>query len=133
VRVKMPSPFFIRRHENMAYVTKQDYLNFAGVDLDLELKKSNYDNPSRAVEIFINKIERSCEEYLYSTYFVDNFDSAAFKQAVLYQIEYTLMHGDISVNNPQKLPFLSPGAFRVLQRAGMCNITPVKTYSNPVI
>ena len=34
----------------MEYVTKKDYLDFSGIDLDIELKKGNYDNPTKAVE-----------------------------------------------------------------------------------
>lgn len=97
------------------YVTKDDYLKFAGIDLDLELKKTNYDNPTGAVDIFITRIEDWCKDYLYSKYFTndDNFEATYFKKGVLHQIEYTLKNGEGDI--------LAPKAFQQFQLGGMCN------------
>lgn len=106
----------------MAYVTKKDYFGFSGIDLDLELKKSNYDNQGRAVEIFIARVEEWLYDYIYSTYFNDTFDTTAFKKAVMHQIDYIRKNGDLSIQAANALTLLAPNAKRVLRMSGMCNM-----------
>ena len=40
------------------YITKQNYLDFSGIDLALELQGANYDNPSDMVDTFICEVRR---------------------------------------------------------------------------
>lgn len=111
------------------YVTKSDYLQFAGIDLDLELKKSNYDNPGRAVEIFIHRVEEWLNDYIQTHYFNDDvFDEAAFKKAVMHQIDYIRKNGDLSIQAVANGNVLAPNAYRVLHYAGMCNLWSPNTY-----
>ena len=107
---------------SVAYVTKQDYLDFAGIDLDLELKKSNYDNPGRAVEIFIARVEDWLYDFIHSSYFNDTFDTVAFKKAVMHQIDYIRKNGDLSIQAVAQGSRMAPNAYRVLKMAGMCNM-----------
>ena len=62
------------------YVTKQDYFDFAGIDLDLELKKSRYDNTGKAVEIFLKRMQEWMNDFIHTYYFNDTFDETAFKK-----------------------------------------------------
>lgn len=104
------------------YVTKQDYFDFAGIDLDLELRKSNYDNQSRAVEIFIKRVENWMDDFLSTLFFNDTFDDDAFKKAVMHQIDYIRRNGDLSIQAVSQGSKLAPNAYTVLKRAGMCNL-----------
>lgn len=105
----------------MAYVTKSDYLDFAGIDLDLELKKSNYDNPGKAVEIFIARVEDWMYDFIHSQYFNDTFDEVAFKKAIMHQIDYIRKNGDMSLMAVSSGTKLAPNAYNTLKLAGMCN------------
>lgn len=107
--------------ENTQYVTKKDYLDFAGIDLDIEIKKSNYDNPGRAVEIFIKRVENWMDDFLHTSYFNDTFDEVAFKKAVMHQIDYIRKNGDLSIQAVAQGSKLAGNAYNVLKRAGMCN------------
>lgn len=104
------------------YVTKQLYLDFAGIDLDVELKKSNYDNPSKAVEIFIFRMQEWMNDFIHSNYFNENvFDDEAFKKAIMHQIDYVRRNGDLSLSAISSGTRLAPNAYQALKRAGMCN------------
>jgi len=120
----------------MAIVTQSDYLEFSGISLDLELKKSNYDNPSRAVEIFLKRIEDYCVNYLMSNYFItqDEIDddadmTAALKTGIMHQIDYIRKNGDMSISAINRLSTIAPNALMVWRVQGMCNITPPRDIS----
>lgn len=86
-------------------VTKQDYLYFAGVDLDLELTSRIIndvgDNPAPR---FIYGIEEWCKmQFKKPPYFYKfNADSLTthqyecFKMGVMHQIQYVLRNGNVS-------------------------------------
>jgi hypothetical protein len=115
----------------MTYVTKQEYFDFSGIDLDIELKKSNYDNTSQAVEIFIRRIQNWMLEYLEFNYFITEaeMDETLFKKGVLHQIDYFRMNGDMSIDATNKLRVLAPNAYSVYHRAGYCNTVPERSVS----
>lgn len=103
-------------------ITKQDYLNFSGIDLDIELKKSKYDNRSKAVEIFLERIYTWCKNYLLDKYAFDVTadditaeELESFNRGVLYQIEYELKNGHDSK--------LAHDTRMMWQRHGFMNIT----------
>ena len=106
----------------MATVTKQDYFDFSGIDLDIELKKSNYDNPSKAVEIFIGRIEDWMRMHVELNFFYKTWDEDAFKLAVLHQIDYVRLNGELYIDATNTHRILAPMAFHVLMRYGMANI-----------
>lgn len=105
------------------YVTKQDYFDFSGIDLDIELRKSNSDNPSKAVDIFLTRVENWCLDYLEHHYFVNDIDEEYFKKGVLHQIDYVRRHGEISINTGSDIKVLSPDAFKAFKAGGMANTT----------
>ncbi len=83
------------------FVTRDDYRNFAGIDLELELKDN--DDTSNKVNIFISKIEDWCEAYVqYHSAQKINFATLLpeqiehWKKGILHQIEYVLRNSDIS-------------------------------------
>ena len=103
------------------YVKKQDYYDYSGIDLDIELKKSNYDNPTKAVDIFIDKIENFCLDYLVTKYrlvVADLTDAQKEKlnAGILRQMDYIRINGDLTTYNPNNLPVLSLDAFNQLDR-----------------
>jgi len=109
-------------------ITKTDYFEFSGIDLDIDFKKSSSDNPSRAVEIFISRIENWCMNYLKTYYFWDGEtddleadELAYYKQGLLHQIDYVRRHGDISISQNKELPELAPNAKIQFRLAGLMN------------
>ena len=116
----------------MDYITKQDYLNFSGIDLDIELKKGNYDNPTKAVEIFIKRIQDWCVEYLTANYFTTIEDvetnSDEFKKGVLHQIDYVRRNGELSIEATNITRVMSPNAKNVFMNIGLCNTRQERYY-----
>jgi hypothetical protein len=115
------------------YVTKQDYYEWSGIDLALELKGSNYDNISDAVDIFLTRIEGWCLDYLAHQFRVTLtdpkdkdgvaiFDIVAFKKGVLHQIDYLRRNGDLSIQAVSQGSKLAPNTIMVWKNAGMANI-----------
>jgi hypothetical protein len=83
------------------YITKDQYREFTGIDLGLELR--DLDDSSNKVNIFINSIENWCETFLaYHSTKELNLDELSDKQkkhytrAIMYQIQWVLRNGDIS-------------------------------------
>jgi hypothetical protein len=105
------------------YITKDDYFNFAGIDLAIELRKANTDNPSKAVDIFLARVEDWCMDYLKQHYFFEpeEFHAEQFKKGVLHQIDYIRTNGDMSLDAANMLSKLAPNAFRQFQLGGMTN------------
>ena len=111
------------------YITKKDYFDKRGIDLEIELKGSVTDNPSKKVEIFISQIEEWLINYLASKYDFNEgmilataLQESAFKKAVIYQIDYIRRNGNLSVDSENTKQVLSPDAYNVLFNAGFCNI-----------
>lgn len=120
----------------MPYVTKQDYFDFAGIDLDLELRGSATDNPSNAVNIFIRRIEDWCLDHLKENYLKDEldwnskFDAVAFKKGVLHQIDFIRRHGEVSIDYDTSNKVLAPNAYLAFKLGGMCNCNHERTYDS---
>lgn len=120
------------------YVSKQDYYDFSGIDLAIELKGSNYDNVSDVVDIFLSRVEQWCLEYLEFRFRVTPteptyrntsteedvpiFNSNAFKKGVLHQIDYLRKNGDLSIQAAGESRKLAPNALMSWHNAGMANI-----------
>lgn len=88
-------------------ITKDDFKNFSGIDLEIEFANGDYDSENMP-EIFINKVQTSLINTLKSNYpyfrnklaLNDNKlenvqEEQAFFEALLFQIEYVLKTGDI--------------------------------------
>lgn len=109
----------------MAYVTKKDYFDFAGIDLSLELKGTATDNPTKVVNIFLTRVENWCLDYLQMQHMVlptsENFNEAQFKKGVLHQIDYIRKNGDVSLQAISSIAKLAPNAYMAFKNGGMCN------------
>ena len=108
----------------LLYITKQDYFDFSGIDLDIELKSVNSDNPTKQVDIFLERVERAIINHLRHKYFLqdEDIDAEAMKEACLHQIDYLRTNGDLSQIAGNVLPKLAPNAYQALKWAGMCNV-----------
>lgn len=73
-------------------VTKEDYFNYSGLNLELEFKGTATDNPSNYVNIFIKKVETFVVDYVTLNYSYDNFNEEVVKKAILEQIDYVLLN-----------------------------------------
>lgn len=108
----------------MVKVTANDYFEFKGITLEMELMNSPSDNKSKQVEIFISNITNFVYEYMEDNFVRQKYEpnrDEVIKKAILYQMEHFLEHGNLSLYNPDKLPILSPNAYRVLKNAGLGN------------
>lgn len=110
------------------YITKEDYFKFSGIDLAIELKGTATDNPSNVVDIFLNRVEEWCLDYLQYNYNlqIEKLDVVSFKKGVLHQIDYIRRNGDLSIDGANITRVLAPNAFMVFRNAGMCNIVTPK-------
>lgn len=105
-------------------VTKDDYRLHSGIDLDKELKKSNYDDETNAVNIFLNYWTEWCQDYLKVNYgwngnFEDDEQLKYFKRGVMHQIDYVRMQGNVTINNEKQLNTLSRNALNSFSIAGL--------------
>lgn len=120
------------------YVTKQDYYDFSGIDLAIELKGSNYDNVSDVVDIFLSRVENWCLDFLEYKFRVTTteptyknttsgeyepiFNPDAFKKSVLHQIDYLRKNGDLSIQSANSAKTLAPNALMIWRNSGMSNV-----------
>lgn len=106
------------------YLTKDIYYNKRAIDLEIEFKSSRYDNPSNAVNVFLQKTEDWILEYLFANYNTtqDELDSDVMQQAMIYQVDFELENGTLSndINNSNKA--LAPAAYQLLRSHGYCNL-----------
>lgn len=83
-------------------ITKDDFKNFSGIDLEIEFANGNYDSENMP-EIFINKVQTSLINTLKANYpyfrnklalnddkLENKQEEQAFFEALLFQIEYVL-------------------------------------------
>jgi len=104
------------------YITRQDYKDFSGIDLQLELKDN--DDASNKVNIFLSQIENWCETHIqYVTAQKIDFNLLEpeslvhFKKGVLYQTQYVLRNGDLTTDsgyNPEAGPIVEPNFLQAI-------------------
>ena len=115
----------------MSYITKDDYLEFSGIDLELEFKNGNYDI-SDPVPIFIKRVEEIAISILknwFDTYKFEekiNNNLEAFKRGMLWQINYILQNSELYLNNEQtpvnnERKFISATSYNIWRNIGLCN------------
>ena len=88
------------------YITPDDFKDYFGIDLDLELKSSA--NPSDTAEAFLLRIETRLHTFLNAQFYrnVDeeyphftDYQKQHYAQALLEQAIYVFRNGDISVDS----------------------------------
>lgn len=86
-------------------VSKDEYLEYTGVDLSKELAQEGSGNPSNRVDSFIFRCQERLRAFVRANYAFDLMDRyrrlstkqiEELKYAVMEQITYTLRNGDIS-------------------------------------
>lgn len=105
----------------MVKVTRGDYYDFCGINLEIELMKHGNDNVSGYPDIYIKNITEWLYDFVSLNYKTAPTNDEAMKKAILHQIQWWLEHGNLSLYNPENLSVLSPNAYRVLKLAGMAN------------
>jgi hypothetical protein len=84
------------------YITKDDYLNYFGEDLDVVLP--TLDSPDNKAERFIKQVEDDVEAFLNTKCFkridtiynqLTDYQKECYKKALLNQCKYKLKNGDI--------------------------------------
>ena len=107
------------------YLTKDVYYQKRAIDLEIEFKTSRYDNPSNAVDIFLQSTEDWMLEYLFANYNVtkDELDDNVMQQAMIYQVDFNLENGMLNNDKDLSNQALAPAAFQLLRSRGYCNLT----------
>lgn len=127
--------------EFITLVSKQDYLDFSGIDLDYELVGSVLNDAGDSpAPRFIYGIEDWCIEHLKANYdwngmFANDYQKNQFKKGVMHQISYYLKNGNVSNDagyNQSTLQIidralldriaLSPNAKKCFRNGGMANL-----------
>lgn len=111
------------------YITRDDYFKFSGIDLDIELKGTVTDNPGKVVQIFIERVEQYCLDYLKLHYFSEGFNEEYFKKGVLHQIDYIRRNSDLSLDYITRLKSIAPNALMQFKLGGMANVVSKKVVS----
>ena len=109
----------------MLYLTKEEYFKYRGINLEIELKNSATDNPSNAVEIFLQNVQDDVIMYMDLHYFVDvnNLDAEVMKKALIHQVDYLRRNGDLSLDSDNNTGYvLAPKAYTVLKMNGYANV-----------
>lgn len=108
-------------------VTKEDYFEFSGIDLDIELRRAHTDNPSKAAEIFVKRVEEECHDFLRTHFFFEEIHEERFKKGVLHQIDYIRLNGEVGLDATESVKRIAPKAMEQFRLGGMCNISHPKS------
>lgn len=106
------------------FLTKDIYFEKRGIDLEIEFKSSRYDNPSNAVNVFLQKTEDWMLEYLFANYNTtrDELDADIMQKALIYQVDFELENGTLSNDINYSTKALAPAAYQLLRSHGYCNL-----------
>ena len=103
-------------------VTKSDYLNYFGINLDLEVPKG--DAPSNATERYIWRVESYCKAIIskFNYQEVNENNIQYFKNGVMLMIYHSLKVGF------ENLIGLTDEAFNQFRLGGFCNVPKGELY-----
>lgn len=106
------------------YLTKDIYYKKRAIDLEIEFKSGRYDNPSNAVNVFLQKTEDWMLEYLFANYNTkqDELDPDIMQQAMIYQVDFELENGTLHNDIDNSSKALAPAAYQILRSHGYCNL-----------
>lgn len=116
----------------MNYITKDDFFDFSGVDLELEFKNGNYDIDD-PYKVFLKRVETATISILENRYDNPNIyekiekNINKFKEGMLWQIDYVLKNSELYMNNedlnstnPKK--YICPLSYDIFRTIGLCNL-----------
>jgi len=99
------------------YVTRDSYLEFSGIDLNIELRSSQSDNPTLQAKTFLKQQQMWLYNYMTRRYnetkWADDWDDDTFKDALLWQVKHILTEGEDGV--------LDKTAYIILRNHAMAN------------
>lgn len=109
--------------------TKDDYLKFSGVDLDIEFKNGNYDAGVPA-DIVINQVHDDLVLYMSMNFGFDGVlknetQKEGFKKALNWQIYFVLKNSLLSQDSDNKNKTISPNTYASLKVVGLANLNCV--------
>lgn len=117
-------------------ITKDDYFNHSGINLDLDFRGGASDDGTSGVERFLKNISEEVWNYLKARYIFDiaKFERITqndknvvkrYKKALCYQVDYIRVSGDVRTNVDLKtlgVVELAPKAYDILKMLGLTNI-----------
>jgi hypothetical protein len=109
----------------MAFLTKEHYFKVRGINLEIELKNSATDNPSHAVEIFLQNVEDDVIMYMQQHFEVDinHLEPDVMAKVLTHQVDYLRANGDLSLDSENHTDYvLAPKAFTILKLYGYANV-----------
>lgn len=107
----------------MKYIQKEDYLAATGINLDIEFKNVATDNPSSAVNIFLQNQENMVLEYMQNfDVDLDKLDPEVMKKVMIYQVEWVLRNGDLSNDSDYLGMPISKKGYNLLRLNGYANL-----------
>ncbi len=116
------------------YITKEDYLHHSGKNLDIEFKNGNFDVDNPA-DVFLTRVEEQTIQYIKMHYqqaydfdTLINLDLATFKKGLLYQVDYILENGEVSLDSESLVERLGRPSFDCFRSLGLCNTSTVVYY-----
>lgn len=97
-------------------VSKSDFLNAFGIDLDLEVPRG--DAPNNASERFIWRVENYCKGILanFKEQEITETNIQYYKNGIMFMIYHALKVGIMNLNG------LTDEAFREFRLGGFCNV-----------
>lgn len=109
----------------MLYLTKEDYLNTRGINLEIELKNAATDNPSNVVNIFLQNVQDDVIMYMAQHFTCDTtrLEPDVMKQALAHQVDFLRRNGDLSLDSDNNTEYvLAPKTYQILKIYGYANI-----------
>ena len=117
-------------------IDKLYYLQYAGINLDLEFMNGTLDDGTSGAEKFLSNMSIDMWDYLKTHY---QFDEALFekmcnldvnvviryKRALCLQADYILKSGDAQINFELKnagVRDIAPKAYQIFKMLGLCNL-----------
>ncbi len=114
-------------------ITKQDYFNHSGIQLDLDFMGGEADDGTAGVDRLLNNISLEVWDYLQARYIFDSKKflemansneeiAKKYKRALCYQLDYVRKSGDGRTNIHLGINDLAPKAFDIFKTLGLTNI-----------
>ena len=95
------------------YIDNDDYRNFAGIDLQFEMKDSATDDPTRKVDLFLKNTQTWFYQHIQTHFEISSWDDDTFIEALLWQVKHILKYGEDEE--------IDDTAYNIMHESGMIN------------
>ena len=116
----------------MSYLTKEYYYETRGINLEIEFRNSATDNPSNAVQIFLQNVEDDVIMYMQQHFTCDTtqLEPDVMAKALAHQVDYLRRNGDLSLDSDNNTEYvLAPKTYQILKIYGYANIQTGSDYA----